>query len=178
LHRWKEQTHRRLQEEIGPLAALGNSKRKKSALSPDGRKADIRCHEEALSRAQKESFPIDRAGFLKVVGDTHMSAKRAKSSDSSKKPSISAKIRCTLTPQGQRNQIKKGKSGQMLQEIDIQIKTEDVDLFDVDEDGNLSFMLALAPIDDLPEKSEVIRLVQEAIEKKKRVTALQEQEDE
>jgi ATP-dependent DNA ligase len=34
-----------------------------------------------------------------------MSAKRAKSSDSSKKPSISAKIRCTLTPQGQRNQI-------------------------------------------------------------------------
>jgi hypothetical protein len=108
-----------------------------------------------------------------------MSAKRAKSSDSSKKPSISAKIRCTLTPQGQRNQIKKGKSGRRLQEIDIQIKAEDyVDLFDVDEDGNLSFMLALAPLDDLPEKSEVIRLVQETIEKKKSATALQEQEDE
>ncbi len=54
----------------------------------------------------------------------------------------------------------------------------DVDLFDVDEDGNLSFMLALAPLDDLPEKSEIIRLVQEAIEEKKRATALKEQEDE
>jgi hypothetical protein len=107
-----------------------------------------------------------------------MSAKRAKSSDSSKKPSISAKIRCTLTPQGQRNQIKRGKSGRRLQEIDIQIKAEDIDLFEVDEDGNLSFMLALAPLDDLPEKSEVIRLVQEAIEKKKSATALNEQEDE
>jgi hypothetical protein len=107
-----------------------------------------------------------------------MSAKRAKSSDSSKKPSISAKIRCTLTAQGQRNQIKKGKSGRRLQEIDIQIKTEDVDLFDVDEDGNLSFMLALAPLDDLPEKSEVIRLVQDAIEKKKSATALRTQDDE
>jgi hypothetical protein len=107
-----------------------------------------------------------------------MSAKRTESSDSSKKLSISAKIRCTLTPQGQRNQIKKGKSGRRLQEIDIQIKAEDVDLFDVDEEGNLSFMLALAPLDDLPEKSEVIRLVQEAIEKKKSATALQEQEDE
>jgi hypothetical protein len=107
-----------------------------------------------------------------------MSAKRAKSSDSSKKPSISAKIRCTLTPQGQRNQIKKGKSGRRLQEIDIQIKAEDVDLFDIDEEGNLSFMLALAPLDDLPEKSEVIRLVQEAIEKKKSATALREQQDE
>jgi len=39
-------------------------------------------------------------------------------------------------------------------------------------------MLALAPLDDLPEKSEVIRLVQETIEKKKSATALQEQEDE
>ena len=107
-----------------------------------------------------------------------MSAKGAKSSDSSKKPSISAKIRCTLSPQGQRNQIKKGKSGRRLQDIDIQIKAEDVDLFDVDEDGNLSFMLALAPLDDLPEKSEVIRIVQEAIEKKKSATALQEQEEE
>ena len=107
-----------------------------------------------------------------------MSAKRAKSSDSSKKPSISAKIRCTLTPQGQRNQIKKGKSGRKLQEIDIQIKTEDIDLFDVDEDGNLSFKLALAPLDDLPEKSEIIRLVQEAIEKKRSATALREQEEE
>jgi hypothetical protein len=107
-----------------------------------------------------------------------MSAKAAKSSDSSKKPSISAKIRCTLSPQGQRNQIKKGKSGRRLQDIAIQIKAEDVDLFDVDEDGNLSFMLALAPLDDLPEKSEVIRLVQETIEKKKSATALQEQEDE
>lgn len=107
-----------------------------------------------------------------------MSAKGAKSSDSSKKPSISAKIRCTLSPQGQRNQIKKGKSGRRLQNIDIQIKAEDVDLFDVDEDGNLSFMLALAPLDDLPEKSEIIRLVQEAIEKKKSATALQEQEEE
>ena len=107
-----------------------------------------------------------------------MSAKRAKSSAPSKKPSISAKIRCTLTPQGQRNQIKKGKSGRKLQEIGILIKAEDVDLFDVDEDGNLSFMLALAPLDDLPEKSEVIRLVQEAIEKKKSATALKEQEDE
>jgi hypothetical protein len=107
-----------------------------------------------------------------------MSAKGAKSSDSSKKPSISAKIRCTLSPQGQRNQIKKGKSGRRLQDIDIQIKAEDVDLFDVDEDGNLSFMLALAPLDDLPERSELIRLVQEAVEKKKSATALQEQEDE
>jgi hypothetical protein len=107
-----------------------------------------------------------------------MSAKRAKLSASSRKPSISAKIRCTLTPQGQRNQIKKGKSGRKLQEIDIQIKAEDIDLFEVDEDGNLSFMLALAPLDDLPEKSEVIRLVQEAIEKKKSATALHEQEDE
>ena len=107
-----------------------------------------------------------------------MSAKRAKSSDSSKKPSISAKIRCTLTPQGQRNQIKKGKSGRRLQEIDIQIKPEDVDLFDVDEDGNLSFTLAIAALDDLPEKSEIIRLVQEAIEKKRRATALQKQDDE
>jgi hypothetical protein len=107
-----------------------------------------------------------------------MSAKGARSSDSSKKPSISAKIRCTLSPQGQRNQIKKGRSGRRLQNIDIQIKAEDVDLFDVDEDGNLSFMLALAPLDDLPERSEVIRLVQEAIEKKKSATALQEQEDE
>jgi len=107
-----------------------------------------------------------------------MSAKRAKSSDSSKKPSISAKIRCTLTPQGQKNQIKKGKSGRRLQEIDIQIKTEDVDLFDVDEDGNLTFTLALAPLDDMPEKSEVIRLVQEAIGKKKKTTALQERDDE
>ncbi len=107
-----------------------------------------------------------------------MSAKRAKSSVSSKKPSIPAKIRCTLTPQGQRNQIKKGKSGRRLQEIDIQIKTEDVDLFDVDEDGNLYFTLAIAQLDAIPEKSEVIRLVQEAIEKKKRATALQEREDE
>ena len=107
-----------------------------------------------------------------------MSMKGAKSSDSSKKPSISAKIRCTLTPQGQRNQIKKGKSGRRLQEIDIQIKAEDVDLFDVDEDGNLSFMLALAPLDDLPEKSEIIRLVQEAIGKKKRTTALRDQDEE
>jgi hypothetical protein len=107
-----------------------------------------------------------------------MPPKRARSSDSIKKPSISAKIRCTLTQQGQKNQIKKGKSGRRLQEVDIQINAEDVDLFDVDEDGNLSFMLALAPLDDLPERSEVIRLVQEAIEKKKSTTALQEQEDE
>jgi hypothetical protein len=107
-----------------------------------------------------------------------MSAKRAKSSASSKKPSISAKIRCTLTPQGQRNRIKKGKSGRRLQEIDIQIETEDVDLFDVDEDGNLYFTLAIAQLDDIPEKSEVIRLVQEAIAKKKRATALQERDDE
>src|SRR5437588_9625413 len=107
----------------------------------------------------------------------HMSVKGAKSSDSSRKPSISAKIRCTLSPQGQRNQIKKGKSGRRLQDIDIQITAEDVDLFDVDEDGNLSFMLAIAPLDDLPERSELIRLVQEAVEKKKSATALQEQED-
>lgn len=91
---------------------------------------------------------------------------------------MGSKIRCTLTPQGQRKQIKKGKSGRKLQEIDIQIKTEDVDLFDVDEDGNLSFTLAIAQLDDIPEKSEVIRLVQEAIEKKKTATALQEREDE
>jgi hypothetical protein len=108
----------------------------------------------------------------------HMVAKRAQSSDSSKKPSISAKIRCTLTPQGQRNQIEKGKSGRRLQEIDIQIKTEDVDLFDVDEDGNLSFTLPIAQLDDVPGKSELIRLVQETIEKKKRATALQERDDE
>jgi hypothetical protein len=107
-----------------------------------------------------------------------MAAERAKSSDSSKKPSISAKIRCTLTPQGQRNQIKKGKSGRRLQEIDIQIKPEDVDLFDVDEEGSLSFTLAIAQLDDLPEKSEIIRLVQEAIEKKRRAMALQKQDDE
>ena len=107
-----------------------------------------------------------------------MSVKGAKSSDSSRKPSISAKIRCTLTPQGQRNQIKKGKSGRRLQEIDIQIKAEDVDLFDVDEDGNLSFTLAITQLDDIPEKKEVIRLVREAIEKKKRATALREQDDE
>ena len=69
-------------------------------------------------------------------------------------------------------------SGRKLQEIDIQIKTEDIDLFDVDEDGNLSFMLALAPLDDLPEKSEVIRLVQAAIGKKKSATALRSQDDE
>jgi len=107
-----------------------------------------------------------------------MPPKRAKSSDSSKKPSISAKIRCTLTPQGQKNQIKKGKSGRRFQEVEIQIRTEDVDLFDVDEDGNLSFPLALTQLDDIPEKSEVIRLVQEAIEKKKSATTLREQEDE
>lgn len=95
-----------------------------------------------------------------------MPLKRARSSDSSKKPWISAKIRCTLTPQGQKNQIKRGKSGRRVQEVDIQIKTEDVDLFDVDEDGNLSFTLAITQLDDIPEKSEVIRLVQEAIEKK------------
>jgi hypothetical protein len=62
--------------------------------------------------------------------------------------------------------------------VDIQIKTEDVDLFDVDEDGNLSFTLAITQLDDLPEKSEVIRLVQEAIEKKKSATALRSQDDE
>ena len=107
-----------------------------------------------------------------------MPPKRATSSDSSKKQSISAKIRCTLTPQGQKNQIKKGKSGRRLQEVDIQIKPEDVDLFDVDEDGNLFFTLAITQLDDIPEKSEVIRLVQEAIEKKKRATALRGQDDE
>ena len=107
-----------------------------------------------------------------------MPLKSARSSDSSKKPSISAKIRCTLTPQGQKNQIKRGKSGRRVQEVDIQIKTEDVDLFDVDEDGNLSFTLAITPLDDIPEKSEVIRLVQEAIEKKKGATALRSQDDE
>ena len=107
-----------------------------------------------------------------------MPPKRAKSSDSVKKPAISAKIYCTLTPQGQKNQIKKGKSGRRLQEVDIQINTEDVDLFDVDEDGNLSFTLAIAQLDDIPEKREVIRLVQEAIEKKKKARALQERDDE
>jgi len=107
-----------------------------------------------------------------------MPLKRARSSDSSKKPSISAKIRCILTPQGQKNQIKRGKSGRRVQEVDIQIKTEDVDLFDVDEDGNLSFTLAITQLDDIPEKSEVIRLVQEAIEKKKSATALRSQDDE
>src|SRR5712692_7629860 len=107
-----------------------------------------------------------------------MPPKRARSSKSSEKPSISAKIRCTLTPQGQKNQIKKGRSGRRLQEVDIQIKAEDVDLFDVDEEGNLSFTLALTQLDDIPEESEVIRLVQEAIEKKKRERALREQGDE
>ena len=107
-----------------------------------------------------------------------MPLKRARSSDSSKKPSISAKIPCTLTPQGQKNQVKRGKSGRRVQEVDIQIKTEDVDLFDVDEDGNLSFALAITQLDDIPEKSEVIRLVQEAIEKKKSATALRTQDDE
>jgi len=33
-------------------------------------------------------------------------------------------------------------------------------------------------LDDIPEKKEVIRLVREAIEKKKRATALREQDDE
>ena len=107
-----------------------------------------------------------------------MPLKRARSADSSKKPSISAKIRCTLTPQGQKNRIKRGKSGRRVQEVDIQIKTEDVDLFDVDEDGNLSFTLAIAQLDDIPEKSEIIRLVQEAIEKRKSATALQSRDDE
>jgi hypothetical protein len=107
-----------------------------------------------------------------------MPPKRARSSDSIKKPSISAKIRCTLTQQGQKNQIKNGKSGRRLQEVDIQINADDVDLFDVDEDGNLSFTLAIAQLDDIPEKNEVIRLVQEAIEKKKRATALRERDDE
>jgi len=107
-----------------------------------------------------------------------MPRKRARSSGSSEKPSISAKIRCTLTTQGQKNQIKKGKSGRRLQEVDIQIKAEDVDLFDVDEDGNLSFTLAIAQLDDIPEKNEMIRLVREAIEKKKRATVLREQDDE
>ncbi len=104
-----------------------------------------------------------------------MAPKRARSSDSSEKPSVPAKIRCTLTPQGQKNQIKRGRSGRRLQEVDIQIKAEDVDLFDVDEDGNLSFTLAIPQLDDIPEKSEVIRLVQEAIEKKKRERSLREQ---
>ena len=107
-----------------------------------------------------------------------MPLKRARLSDSSKKSSISAKIRCTLTPQGQKNQIKKGKSGRRLQEVGIQIKAEDVDLFDVDEHGNLFFTLAITQLDDIPEKKEVIRLVREAIEKKKRATALREQDDE
>jgi hypothetical protein len=62
--------------------------------------------------------------------------------------------------------------------VDIQIKTEDVDLFDVDEDGNLSFTLTITQLDDIPEKSEVIRLVQDAIEKKKSATALRSQDDE
>ena len=73
---------------------------------------------------------------------------------------------------------KRGKSGRRVQEVDIQIKTEDVDLFDVDEDGNLSFTLAITQLDDIPERSEVIRLVQEAIEKKKSATALRSQDDE
>ena len=107
-----------------------------------------------------------------------MPLKRARSSDSSKKPWISAKLRCTLTPQGQKNQIKRGKSGRRVQEVDIQIKTEDVDLFDVDEDGNLFFTLAITPLDDIPEKSEVIRLVQEAIEKKKSAAGLGSWDDE
>ena len=107
-----------------------------------------------------------------------MAALKAKPSHSSKRPLISAKIRCTLTPQGQRNQIKKGKSGRRLQEIDIQIKPEDVDLFDVDEEGNLSFTLAIAQLDDIPEKSEIIRLVQEVIEKKRKATALRKQDNE
>jgi hypothetical protein len=60
----------------------------------------------------------------------------------------------------------------------FQIKAEDVDLFDVDEDGNLSFTLAITQLDDIPEKKEIIRLVREAIEKKKRATVLREQDDE
>jgi len=51
-------------------------------------------------------------------------------------------------------------------------------IFDVDEDGNLSFTLAITQLDDIPERSEVIRLVQEAIEKKKSATALRSQDDE
>ena len=83
-----------------------------------------------------------------------------------------------LLPSRTEKPDKRGKSGRRVEEIDIRIKAEDVDLFDVDEEGNLSFMLALAPLDDLPEKSEVIRLAQEVIEKKKSATALREQEDE
>jgi hypothetical protein len=60
-----------------------------------------------------------------------MSAKRAESSDSSKRASNLRKDTLHSHPQGQRNQIKKGKSGRGLEEIDIQIKAEYVDLFDV-----------------------------------------------
>ena len=123
---------------------------------------------------------LDRPSGLPKGEETRTCPRKEQSHPNSSKKefAISAKIRCTLSPQGQRNQIKKGKSGRRLQNIDIEIKAEDVDLFDVDEDGNLSFTLALAPLDDLPERSEVIQLVQEAIEKKKSATALQEREDE
>jgi hypothetical protein len=50
--------------------------------------------------------------------------------------------------------------------------------FDVDEDGNLSFTFAIIQLDDIPEKSEIIRLVQDAIEKKKSATALRSRDDE
>jgi hypothetical protein len=41
-----------------------------------------------------------------------------------------------------------------------------------------SFTLAITQLDDIPEKSEIIRLVQDAIEKKKSATALRTQDDE
>jgi hypothetical protein len=121
---------------------------------------DIRGDEEALGRAQKESFSIGRAGFLKVRRHAHV-RERSEVIRLVQEAIDLRKDTLHSQPPRQRNQIKKGKSGRRLQNIDIQIKAEDVDLFDVDEDGNLTFMLALAPLDDLPEKSEVIRLVQE-----------------
>ena len=132
----------------------------------------------ASGRAQKESFPI-RPSRVPKGEETRTCPQKERSHPTRPRSHRSPQRYAALSPpQEQRNQIKKGKSGRRLQEIDIQIKAEDVDLFDVDEDGKLSFMLALAPLDDLPEKTEVIRLVQEAIEKKKSATALQEQEDE
>jgi len=46
------------------------------------------------------------------------------------------------------------------------------------EPGNLSFTLAITQLDDIPERSEVIRLVEDAIEKKKSATALRSRDDE
>ena len=50
LHRWKEQTHRRLQEEIGSLATPGTRSIRSALFSPEGRKRIS----EAMKRRRAE----------------------------------------------------------------------------------------------------------------------------